>query len=816
MNTDSDRVKPRITRILKTPDKGLAEGKRIFRVAAYCRVSSKSDDQVSSYDTQVSAYTKKISDNPFWTFAGIYADWGISGTQCRKRPEFLRMIQDCEDGKIDIILCKSISRFSRNTLDAVNNIRKLKNLGIRIIFEKESLDTDCIVSEMLLTILSAFAQEESRSLSENVKWGKRKRAMSSQPPLYPPYGYRKDEDGNMIIDEAESEIVRWIFSSYEHGMPISQITATLLTNGTPSPMIDENRQGRWEDSRIWQMLVNVKYAGHILTQKRYTPDFLTGKEVRNNGVLPQNFITNHHKGIISQKQFDRVARILAMKSTSRERVQQYPYGDMLRCPDCGSILVRRKPRQTTHLFLLCEGKNACRGFAADAGMTDKAVLNAYNTLNLEEILRRAEEGDEEARNLLETKKQYPQMESVELWWLEDHVKSISFGKHFTSNDETITLEWKCGITQTVSSGVRRKEDNPRHKARLWSFGSNNKRMACNSDEAGQIKAPYGYRAIGDQKNLVIEPEEAAVVRMIFDRYEKGDSVNSILKTLMQQKIKPPCHEVTGSMVWEKTRIYYIVRNIKYTGDFNIVQKERKWYRTDDFEKTSKEVICIKDNHEAIVSHNQFERCNKIFQMRLKNPYQSYPFGDMLRCPQCGNVLKMHRLGMLNSVRHLCCEGDDGCRGFVISLKKVTDAILKAYREVRLEDLMAIAERSGCRAAEEAERLVEIKHRHESFKALDFWWLDGLAESIDFGRHETRMADLIRIGKKYRAAVDDRVLIIRWRCGLVSIVSTGLKTDTEHPSYKAVKWDEYLLSHPKEYPQLTEQARRMRSENNGSI
>lgn len=790
--------KPRIRKILN-PVKKEVDKVGVLKVCAYCRVSTKQDEQRTSYDTQVKAYTDMINANPEWELAGIYADWGISGTQSRKRPEFLRMIEDCRNGKIDVILCKSISRFARNTLDAVNYIRMLREMGIRMIFEKEGVDTADVISEMLLSVLSAFAQEESHSHSENVKWGKRKRAMSGQPGLYPPYGYRKQGEDQMVIEPEEAEVVRWIFGSYEHGMPIAEITATLLSNGTPAPRIDDNRTGRWEDSRIWQMLMNVKYAGHILTQKRYTTDFLTGREVKNTGQLPQNFIKDHHEAIIPQKQFDRVLRILSMKSTSREIKEQYPYAGFLKCPDCGKTLWCRKPKSQKNQFLLCEGEHACGGFAMDRALTDQALVNAYNSLDMDEVRhlagRKGAAGDE-ARKLLSAREEYPEVSSVGFWWLDDFVNRIEFGKHTSRQDETIRIFWKCGISQTVPSGVVKATQNPRHKAALWNLAGDesSKPRKGNKDILNSTRGqdvPFGYRTSGERGTFVIDPEEAAIVQRIFGMFERGDSINTILKKLMDEKVKPPGFEATGSMTWEKTRIVYFIQNEKYVGDYRPRQWPRKWYRQEIRQSIDEEPY-IKDHHEPIITRKQFERCNRIFRMRLKTPYQSYPFGDLLRCPYCGHVLTAHKLGRFRNERYFCCEGEGACRGFVITVDAVKEAVLTAYADLP--------------AADQAGRLLEVKAEHETFSRVDYWWVDELIGRFEFGAFKAPWSD--------HGQMDDHFLRIHWRCGLVSDAHIALKSEEQRPRIMAAKWDEYLLRNPGLYPELTEEAKKGSGSENG--
>ena len=463
----------RITKIYK-PEEKTESMSKLLRVAAYCRVSSKRDEQLSSYERQMDAYRIKIAAEPGWTLAGLYADYGLSGTRAEKRPQFLQLIKDCEDGKIDAVICKSVSRFSRNTLDAVRYIQMLRGMDIRLIFEKENIDTEGEYSAMLLTVLAAFAQEESHSHSENVKWGKRKRAMAGNAPLYPPYGYRKSDDGTtMVIVPEEAEVVRWIFDAYEHGMPIATIRKELRERGIPRPRIDEYRLGNWEETRIWGMLNNVKYMGDILTQKRYTPDFMTGKEVKNKGELPQNYIIGHHEPIITEKQFNRCGDIQLMRSTSRIRPVQYPYSDMLKCPYCGKTLWMAKTDQGRNQFFFCQGEGACRGFVIDRPLVDAAILKAYAELDVTGV------NDELTGNI---KAEHPSFDAVDYWWLDDLVEDISFGRHSyaptelaampeemreAADDSDMTIRWKCGIVQTVPTGIIRDSQFPRHKAILW-------------------------------------------------------------------------------------------------------------------------------------------------------------------------------------------------------------------------------------------------------------------------------------------------------------------------------------------------------------
>lgn len=472
----------RVTKIYN-PEEKQAEEKKLLRVAAYCRVSTKSDEQHLSYDTQVAVYSEKIRAEPGWTMAGIYADHGISGTQAERRPQFLQMVQDCEDGKIDAIICKSVSRFSRNTLDAVNYMRKLRSLGIRLIFEKEGIDTDSEYSEMLLTVLAAFAQEESHSHSENVKWGKRKRLQKGHALLIPVYGYRKnEEDDTYEIVPEEAEAVRLIFDLYEHGTSVPEITRTLKDRGYPMP---NGETKVWDESRIHYMIMNEKYAGDLQTQKFYKKSYMDYRCYRNDGLLPGKMLKDHHEPIVSREQFDRCNVILELKKKSTP--SQYPFGDYLRCPYCGHVLRHRRLEiQNIDSHFCCEGEGACREFAIMAIPVKKAILDAWNSLDLAEVERistmKLRRKAEEAGKLLEGKAAHPAFDAVDYWWLDEYVAKIEFGQHsYTASDlklmepeqakvlddRTITITWRCGLMTAVPSGVIRDSHDPRHKAKLW-------------------------------------------------------------------------------------------------------------------------------------------------------------------------------------------------------------------------------------------------------------------------------------------------------------------------------------------------------------
>ena len=253
---------------------------KLLRVAAYCRVSTDSEDQLESYKAQVSHYTDKISKNPQWRFVEIYADEGITGTLAKKRPNFMRMIRDCKKGKIDLILTKSVARFARNTVDSLNYVRQLKTIGVGVFFEEQNLDSLKTDSEMFIGLHSVLAQAESENISANVRWGIQQRMKSGTFAFrYNILGYKKGEDGNPEIVPEEAEHIRTIYTMYLNGNSFDQIKNYLETNGV------KTKQGKavWSKTQIKNMLTNERYSGDMLLQKTYTENCITKKVKKNRG-----------------------------------------------------------------------------------------------------------------------------------------------------------------------------------------------------------------------------------------------------------------------------------------------------------------------------------------------------------------------------------------------------------------------------------------------------------------------------------------------------------------------------------------------------
>ncbi len=304
------------------------------RVAAYARVSLETDKLAHSLAAQTDYYTNFIQNRSGWELAGIYADSFITGTQTSRRSEFRRLLEDCEKGKIDIVLCKSISRFARNTVDLLKTVRHLKELGVEIRFEKENINSMSGEGELLLTILASFAQEESRSISENVKWGIRRRFQSGEAGMRNKsvLGYRL-ENGKYVIVPEEAQIVRLIFDEYIRGVPLRKISEDLRAGGLKTP-----RGFDFSHNQISYIIHNEIYIGNIVLQKTFVKDFITHSKVKNNGELPVYRFCECHEPIIDESVFQ-AAREESARRAAEKPV--YPFTKKLICGACGKALTRR-------------------------------------------------------------------------------------------------------------------------------------------------------------------------------------------------------------------------------------------------------------------------------------------------------------------------------------------------------------------------------------------------------------------------------------------------------------------------------------------
>lgn len=364
------------------------EDKPKLRVAAYCRVSTDSDEQATSSEAQVEHYTEFIQKNPEWEFAGIYADDGISGTNTKNRDEFNRMIEDCEAGTTDMIITKSISRFARNTLDCLKYIRQLKDKNIPVFFEKEAINTMDAKGEVLITIMTSLAQQESQSLSQNVKLGLQFRYQNGQVQVNHNHflGYTKDEEGNLVIDPEQAEVVKRIYREYLEGYSMDKIAKGLEADG----ILTGAGKTKWWTSTINKILRNEKYIGDALLQKTYTTDFLNKTRVKNNGIVPQYYVEGNHEAIIPKDIFLRVQEELVrrrvVKTSANGKKRSYScnhcFAQIVICGECGEMFrrIHWNNRGCKSIVWRCLSRLECHARTVYETVLENVVIQAINTL----------------------------------------------------------------------------------------------------------------------------------------------------------------------------------------------------------------------------------------------------------------------------------------------------------------------------------------------------------------------------------------------------------------------------------------------------
>lgn len=363
------------------------------KVAAYCRVSTDQDEQLNSFEAQRSYYTEHILSNPNYELAGIFADEGISGTNTKNREQFNAMIKACKEGKIDLILTKSISRFARNTLDCLNYVRELKQLGIGIYFEKENIDTLDAKGEVLLTILSSLAQEESRSISENSTWGVRRRFEQGKVTINETkfLGYEKDRNGNIVIDRKQALIIKRIYREFLQGKGTGHITKDLEKDKVKN----WNGTTKWYTSTIESILQNEKYKGDALLQKSYTVDFLSKKRAKNHGEVTQYYVEESHPAIIDPEAWEAVQleferrRKFCEEHFIKKLDTRVPFSGKLICSQCGNVYGRKtwiQPTGVQRKVWMCstryktKGVKGCGTGHVDEETLKKVFVEVFNAL----------------------------------------------------------------------------------------------------------------------------------------------------------------------------------------------------------------------------------------------------------------------------------------------------------------------------------------------------------------------------------------------------------------------------------------------------
>lgn len=341
------------------------------RVAGYARVSTDHEDQATSYESQMRYYSEYINERDDWEFVKMYSDEGISGTNTKLRTGFKAMVEDALNGKIDLIITKSVSRFARNTVDSLTTVRQLKEVGVEIYFEKENIWTLDSKGELLITIMSSLAQEESRSISENVTWGLRKQFAEGK--VHFPYtnvlGFKAGEDGAIVVDQDEAKTVRYIFQQALIGKSPYHIAKDLTEQGIPSP----SGKSHWNATTIKRMLRNEKYKGDALLQKTYTIDFLTKKKNINRGELPQYYVENNHEAIVDRETFDAVQQVLDAKG---KKSSTSIFSSKLVCGDCGHFFGSKVWHSTSkyrRVIYRCNEKYNGENRCATPHVTEKEI-----------------------------------------------------------------------------------------------------------------------------------------------------------------------------------------------------------------------------------------------------------------------------------------------------------------------------------------------------------------------------------------------------------------------------------------------------------
>lgn len=395
---------PKKTVTLIQPKKSFIVDKaqhRQKRVAAYCRVSTDSEEQLTSYTNQMKVYSEMIAANKEWEFAGLYADAGISGTRADKRPQFQKMIDDCHKGKIDMIITKSVSRFARNTVDCLDYVRSLKEIGVGIYFEEQNIDTLKSDSELYLVIYAGFAQSESESISKNITWTRRKNFEDGKVSFMynRMLGYRKGEDGNPEIVPEEAGIVRRIFDMYLSGKTTDEISEIMQAEKIVIP----EKKLTFSKSMIIRMLKNEKYCGDAILQKTVTLDPISKKRKINEGEAPMWLVENSHPAIITREMFNKIQEESARRKaktpvsektamTASGKYSKYALSEVLICGECGSRFkrvtwnIRGKRRIVWRcISRLDYGKKYCtESITVDEKALHEAIVRALNRFNIED------------------------------------------------------------------------------------------------------------------------------------------------------------------------------------------------------------------------------------------------------------------------------------------------------------------------------------------------------------------------------------------------------------------------------------------------
>ena len=421
-----------------------------LKVAAYCRVSKDIEEQESSMATQMSAYERLISQHPEWTLVGIYADKGKTGTNTKKRTEYMRMVDDAKAGKIDLILVKSVSRFSRNTVDLLETIRDLRQHGVGVYFEKENIDTSSLSSELLLTVFAAFAQEESFSISENMRRGMRQRFKLGIPKVSQVYGYDNLQRGVLSVNDDKADVVKRIFDMYINGASTIEIADT-LNRERVKPPIESSEM--WYPTSVKCILQNEKYAGDSLMQKYYTSNHLEHDSTPNKELMVEQYYKEGtHEALVDRDVYEDANRIIMMRDCKRGSCQ-YPYYGKLICPHCGKPMVKVNIKHgKTPSCWVCGGEDNGELYHE---RTDCPVYWVKEPYLSEAIIKAIEGLDDERDEVRWVKKQIEKKPTVEFGYLRRLVEYITF-----NGWDTLKVKWLWGEESLVPYVVKRATDYP--------------------------------------------------------------------------------------------------------------------------------------------------------------------------------------------------------------------------------------------------------------------------------------------------------------------------------------------------------------------
>ena len=359
----------------------MSEEEIVLRVAAYCRVSTDSDDQINSFTAQNSHYMEMITAHDRWELVDIYADEGITGTSAKKRKDFQRLLADCRNGRIDKVLVKSISRFARNTTECLEAVRELKSLGISIFFEEHNIDTKMVSSEMLTAVIASCAQVESESISKNTRWGiQRKMQSGTYVASSVPFGFRR-ENGNLRIEEPEANYVRYAVSSYLSGKSASDIAKEFVDKSTGDAVLASRK---WSFQAVVEMLKNEKYCGDALYQKTYMTDALPRQCLRNRGERDQYYAANTHPAIIDRQSYEAVQMLLRRRNENhmQHTIKTSPLGGRFICARCGGGFRRKESggRPAFACMTHTQDRNACDMIPIPENEVYRAFLRLYSNL----------------------------------------------------------------------------------------------------------------------------------------------------------------------------------------------------------------------------------------------------------------------------------------------------------------------------------------------------------------------------------------------------------------------------------------------------